>query len=477
MPVAYQTNVDLPSFAGIDQSNDGYNMSMRLARFAYNCDFSDGALAPFKLGKSIGVKTQQPIGTLAHLHRRYHVREDEHDILVAISDGVVYTKLLDHDDEWVKRYDGLKNSDCDYVTYEINPQGSDAPVDVLLFTNADDGMFMLRGDTLKVNKVRTPKKFGCIARYYDRIWGSGIKDEPDMLVYSAPYDPTDWQANPEIPEDGAGDILQPSWDGDEFVALKSFGSYLLAFKRNAIWKIYGTNPADFVMKQQYGSGSIVQNSICVSTTHVLMLGWDGIMRYDGTSVEPFQQAMVQEIMSKMNKSARDKCCAIMDGKKFMLAMPINGSIVNNSLLIYNITDRCWSFVNDIFIESFLAFDDRVFFTTSNDDGDVHEFGLGDVMPLGWVSGYQDLGIKTSVKSAFTLYFMIESEKAYVPITFRIRTEKKVKEKTLMVQTGKSKSININNSGRFFRLEIVSNSHHDWRLVGGVQMHCELDPDF
>ena len=30
-----------------------------------------------------------------------------------------------------------------------------------------------------------------------------------MLVYSAPYDPFHWEQNDAIPEDGAGDVLQP----------------------------------------------------------------------------------------------------------------------------------------------------------------------------------------------------------------------------------------------------------------------------
>jgi len=63
-----------------------------------------------------------------------------------------------------------------------------------------------------VEAVETPKKFGVITRHAERIWGSGIPSDPDMLVYSAPYDPLDWTANVEQPQDGAGDILQPSWD-------------------------------------------------------------------------------------------------------------------------------------------------------------------------------------------------------------------------------------------------------------------------
>jgi hypothetical protein len=124
-------------------------------------------------------------------------------------------------------------------------------------------MYCLYGDTLDVAPVETPKRFGVLARYNERIWGSGITGDPDMLVYSAPYDPFDWEAQIEIPEDGAGDIQVPTWDGDSFVALRQYGSDLIALKRNSIWRVYGTNPGEFTVQRQYGGGALVENTVAV----------------------------------------------------------------------------------------------------------------------------------------------------------------------------------------------------------------------
>ena len=476
MAVIYQDDIEVPGFAGINQSGDGYNMSMRYAVEAYNADVTGGALAPMRDGKSIGHEVTAPIETLALLHRRYHTAPDEQDLLVAVAGGLVYTKLLDHDDPWVMRYAGLTNSRCDWVTYEVNATDSDAPTDVLLLTNADDGMIMLFGDSLRCKPVPTPEKFGSIARYNERIWGSGIKDQPDKLMYSAPYDPTDWAQNDDIPEDGAGDILQPSWDGDNFIALKTFGSYLLAFKKNAVWKVYGTHPGEFVMKEQYGLGAVVGGSIAVTSAYALMLGWTGIVRYDGSSTEPFQQQAIRDVMARLNFSARAQCAGVVDGKRYLLAIPLDDSEINNAVIEYNITDRTWSVRTGVYVKAWLAFDDRLLYTDARTPSTVKEFDKGPALPLVWVSAFQDNQQKSAVKSNMTLYFTVTGEKAYVPLTFRIRTEKKVKEKFVLAESGKAKRINVNASGRYFRLEIASHADFGWRLNSGVQIHFELDPD-
>lgn len=475
MPTIYQTTSDITSFAGINQSTDGYNMSLRYARFATNADVTGGGLAPMKAGVPIEQTIDAPIGTLARLHRRYNVADDEQDVLVAIADGRVWTKLLDHDDAWQARYGGLTNDVCDWVTYEVNKDSSDAPTDVLLFTNADDGMFCLHGDTLEVEPVTTPYKFGALARYSERIWGSCIKDSPDSLVYSAPYDPFDWAQNSEYPEQGGGEIMQPTWDGDSFVALRPFGSQLLAFKKNAIWRIYGAGPGDFVLKEQYGGGALVENTITVSGSYAYMLGFGGIIRYDGADAVPFQQQAVQDIMDSVNAQYRNGACAVMDGKKYMLALPLDESTYNDSVLIYNITESTWSLMRDVDIKSFLAFDGRVFYTSANAPGTVSELGEGEQLFMNWTSGYQDLGAKTSIKSAFEIYFICEAEQKF-PLTIGIRTEKKLKQKTVTIKPGKSHKVNINVSGRYFRLELTSTTTIPWRLNGGIQIHMELDPD-
>ena len=354
----YSTSVQIPSFSGLNQIGDGHNRNMQYAWEMENVNVEGGSFQPMREGLLMAQELDYPIGTLARLHRRYG--QDTGTVLVAISNGAVYTKTLDGTDAWVKRYPGagqaaLTVNDCDWLTYEVNERDGQtlaAPVDVLLFTNAKDGMFCLYGDNLTVEAkpvVPDPDnptdviKFGVIARYNERIWGAGIEDDPDKLMYSAPYDPFDWTPNTDIPEDGAGDILQPSWDGDKFVALRQYGDNMLAVKRNSVWRIYGTDPSSFTMSQQYGGGTIVENTFVVFNDRAYMLGPNGMMIYDGTGIYAFNQEVVSRLFEDhVNQSAINHACAWMRDRTYCLALPINGSSYCNAILEYNTTERTFA---------------------------------------------------------------------------------------------------------------------------------------
>jgi len=352
------------------------------------------------------------------------------------------------------------------------------PVDVLLITNQKFGMYCMYGDDLSVIRVNTPAKFGVIARYNERIWGAGIEEDPDKLIYSAPYDPFDWEQNTTIPEDGAGDILLPTWDGDRFMALRQFGSSLLAVKRNSLWRVYGTEPSEFSIQQQYGGGTIEEDSLQVYGNYAYMLGEHGLMRYDGVSVTPFLQEAVHVLMNEqVNRDAIDQTCAAMRNGTYCLALPINGSSFCNAVLEYNTLEGTLALRTQISVESFMSFNERLFYTSATDPGRVYEMrdDVGRALFSRWISGYQDLGLKNSIKSAFIVYMTVETE---VPFELRvgIRTEKKLKQKTVAVKPGKILRLHLNLTGRIFRLEIQSYSAAPFQISGGVRVDLELDPD-
>ena len=489
----YSTSVQIPLFSGLNQTGDGYNMSMQYAWEMENVNVEGGSFQPMREGLLMEQELEYPIGTLARLHRRYG--QNTGTVLVAISNGCVYTKEYEDDDEWVKRYPGdnqtgLSENDCDWLTYEVNErngQALEAPVDVLLFTNAKDGMFCLYGDNLTVeakpvvpdpNDPTAIVKFGVIARYNERIWGAGIEGDPDKLMYSAPYDPFDWEPDPDIPEDGAGDILQPSWDGDRFVALRQYGDNLLAVKRNSVWRIFGTDPSSFTMSQQYGGGTIVENTFVVFNDRAYMLGANGMMIYDGTGVYAFNQENVSRIFREhVNYSAISKACAWMRDRTYCLALPVNGSSYCNAILEYNTAERTLAFRTGVSVDSFLQVDDKLFYTSATEPGRVYELQdrIGKTIPCKWVSGYQDLGLKNSIKSAFIVYMMVDSE-APVELRVGIQTEKKLKQKVVYTKPGKMTRLHLNLQGREFRLEIESISSVPFTISGGIRIDLELDPD-
>jgi hypothetical protein len=484
----YESSVRCNEWAGLYQGGDGYNIGLKYAVDGKNFDVRGGTLCPMTaLTVLPGEIPADGIGTLMALTRRYDTsgNADGSTFLVVAAGGALYTRSLE-ETEWTKRYEGFTNDNFDFVTYEVNERNGEptpTPVDVLLFTNADDGMYCLYSDDLSVGQVTIhPEgaeevRFGIICRHAERIWGSGIKGDPDKLMYSAPYNPFDWEQNNEIPEDGAGDILQPSWDGDRFVALRNYGSYLLAFKKERVWRLIGTNPGEYYMKEQYGGGAIIENSVAVYGDIVLMLGYEGLMAYDGSGVAQFKQEAVKAIMRRLSPGYANTATAAVMGDTYYLALPLDGSADNNAVLEYNFTDRTFALREGVGISSFLSWSGEMYALSRQAPAQVctigHGEGSGAALPMKWVSGFQDMGARNVTKSAFAVYLMSETG---VAITVRVETEKKLKTKNITLKPGIPKIVRLNTTGRYIRFIFETGQVEWWNLTGGYEVHFELDYD-
>ncbi len=494
---AYSATSLIPSFRGLMQYGDGINADPRFAVEAVNADTPGGVLQPLGLPtRLVGADLDEPIVTLAALHRRWYTSEADRQLLVAASQGKLYARRPS-DAGWTElampsgmaRY---QSDDWSWVTYEINPEGSHAPVDVLLMSNHRDGMVMLRGDDLSVAAINAPKKFGVIERHAERIWGGCIDDDPDMLVYSAPYDPTNWEANVEIPEDGAGDILQPSWDGDSFTALRTFGGQLIAFKKSRVWRILGTNPGEYAFLEQYGGGAPYAATISVDAERIFMLTDRGVAVYDGSTVNPFQQEYAQEVFARMNRAAMDCACACLYHERYYCAIPLDGADYCNAVLVYNTVDGTW-LLNDntVCVSSFLPTETALYFTSPTSPSSVFiwnedAWSNPSAMAAGlrWVSPWNDLNRKDIIKSAFEVYLLPEVQTAPVTLKLTVETEKRAQTKYYTIQplvrgddgSAKQKRIRFRTNGRRFRLIIEAPAGPVWRLASGVLMLSEIEPD-
>lgn len=506
----YSTTVRIDHFLGLYQDGDGIGMDLRYAVDAVNVETEGGVLASAARSRYLQAELAHPIGTLMRLHRRWHVTEQERDVLIAASAGQLYW-MLPTDGEWKmlsfpvidtggesdandldnsndtdekegvqqQLIDRYQSDDWSWVAYEINEEGSDAPIDVLLLSNAKDGMICIRGNDMTVTFVPTPKKFGVITRYAERIWGGAIQDDPDMLVYSAPFNPFDWTQNNDIPEDGAGDVMQPSWDGDSFMAITQFGAQLIALKKHRVWRILGTDPGIYAFREQYGGGALVADTLAVDGERILMLGADGLMRYDGLSVEPFAHSFAKKVFERVNRDKLMVACACMYKNRYVCALPLDGADHNNAVLIFNTKEQTWLLRQGITVQAFLATDNSLFYTSATEPGRIWQWGenpmaLGAITPSRWVSPWMDLGAKNAWKGGFCLYLSFEIDTP-TSIKFTVRTEKRARTKVLHVkQSGKQYKLVYGGSGKRFRLEIEGCGLSPWRMIGGVQMEVELD---
>lgn len=502
---AYDADVFLSSFLGLQQAGDNVGTDIRYAVEAKNVETPYGVLQPQAEPEVLPYGFSGRIETLAHLYRRWYTGSEDPEVLFAATGGKIYYKTSAMSDFAQLAFPtGVTAYGSDvwsWASYEINPEGSTAPVDVLLMSNAVDGMIIIKppytatvsNPDWAVEAVDTNgKKFGVIERYAERIWGGAIPEDPDMLMYSRPFDPTNWTAagEGEEPEDGAGDIQQPSWDGDSFTALRQFGSQLIAFKGKRVWRILGTDPGEYTFKEQYGGGAPFANTIAVDVERIFMVERDGLSVYDGLSVNPYAREAIEKLWKTINSAAMDQMCGVLYKEKYYLSIPTGNSTVNNDMIVFNLTDRTILYYTDTFIESFMQTNDALYATSSSQPGKIlklpydswdtdHATGKA----TKWVTPWIDFGRKTYNKGGFEILFSPEVRRYPVTFRFSIQTEKKTKTKCVTVQPtiakAKQKHVRFGGTGRKFRLIIETLGIHPgacWRLTGGIQMVVETDPD-
>jgi len=504
---AYDADVFLSSFMGLQQAGDNVGTDIRYAVEAQNVETPYGVLQPMSAPVVLETGFQSRIETMARLYRRWYDGSGSKDWLVISMGGKLYYKHDGTQDSWLALpypagVSAYQSDVWSWAAYEINPAGSTAPVDVLLMSNAQDGMIMVvppytatvSSNSWTVRTIDTQgKKFGVIERYAERIWGGAIQDDPDMLMYSRPFNPEDWTISgpDEEPEDGAGDIQQPSWDGDSFNALKAFGNQLIAYKKNRVWRILGTDPGEYTFKEQYGGGTPFPNTIAVDVERIFSADRDGMSVYDGLSVTPYSREAIERLWATVNRSAMDQMCGVLFKERYYLSVPTGNSTVNNDMIVFNLRDRTILYYTGMYIESFLATEDTLYATSSNLPGkiisipyDSWENGSASDKPVKWVTPWVDFGRKTINKGGFEVYFSPEiSGENPVTFTFSVQTEKKTKTKTVTIQPNmakpKQKRIRFGGTGRRYRLTIeVTNppANTVWRFIGGIQMVVETDPD-
>jgi len=547
---AYDATVRLDRFLGLQQTEDGMNTDIRYASEVLNVETPEGVLQPHAGYDLMDGDFQNRVETLARFTRRWYTGIGSKEWLVCAAGGKLYARQEHDTIGWLEIVlpETVTAYQCNvwsWVTYEINELVSDNPIDVLLMSNAEDGMIMIippdrlsiwqdalemtwnnpnnetweyeytpkwtirtidtRANRLDDNEV--PKKFGVIERYAERIWGGAIAGEPDMLVYSASYNPTDWRSYPYYdpdnpacdpddpttwvgePEDGAGSIQQPSWDGDSFTALKAFGNQLIAFKEHRVWRVTGTDPGQYVFIEQYGGGAPFPNTIAVDVERILMADNGGLSKYDGMSVTEYGRKQIKRIWDTVNKAALDQMCGCLFKNRYYLSVPVGNSTVNNALVVLNNEEGTALYYRDMNIESLLPTNEELYATSSTLPGRVLVLGY-DSWKLGkssgaatrWVTPWMDFGHKQIQKGGFDMYIMPEVQDDAVTLKISIQTEKKTKQKEYTIQPTEKehryKRIHFGGAGRRFRIiiETEAGSTAPWRLLGGLQLTVETDPD-
>lgn len=498
---AYDADVRIPQFLGLKQYGDLMNGNPVYAEHAVNMNTKGGVLMPMAKPTTLpgeivdDAGNAHPIETLMCVNRRQY----RDQILVAAANNHIYTYKEDRWEqaEMPEGWSIFASNTWSWVDYEYtetvdNEEGETH--DVILFSNAYDGMFMLDSVTDVITAVDAPAMFGVIERSNERIWGSGVTEDPDSIYYSKPYNPLDWDPVPDIPADGGGVIDQPSWDGDEFTTLKAFGDQIIAFKRKRVWRIVGTNPEEYVFKEQYGGGAIAAKTVAVDSSRIYMLGRDGVYVYDGNAVEPFGKEYAYSVFRRMNIEHIDEACACIFGDKYYLAVPLDDSTTNNAVITYDLHDGTWLLRRDLQVESWLPTETALYFTTVDDPYKVNQYhenawesGTAIDEDAVWTSPWNDLGYPHKNKGPFVFLFTPEVQDTPADFTVTIDTDKKSRSKDVRVyplkgyeqrMTREAKVVRIPfaGNGRRFRFSIAAKGGAVWRICGGVVIRVDQETE-
>ena len=442
-----------------------------------------------KLQSAAGFSAYTPdlgeaIITLARFHRRFYSPASERDVLVAATATKIYVLVEGaQSPEWKLVYSTATSGSWDYVAYEDYRDNAETPVDILLMTNAQDGMISIWGDNLTASIVETPAKFGALTRYKERIFGTAATGEPDRIWYSAPFNPRDWEQNATIPEDGGGFLDYPTWDGDSFIALRPFGSYLLAFKQRMICIVSGADPGEFTIREGYGTdGPLSENTVVINETAAFFLATSGIGLFDGNTIKMLSRDIISAIASRININAISTASAAIHDGVYCCAVPLDQSTVPNAIIEYD-TERGTFMLRTGFTVGSLCSSGNgaLLLTTVKSPDRVCLWGQGedyDGEPVHaiWESPWTDMDAKETTKSGFRIRCLAEGSG---PIDFSIQTERKTKTKTIPIptpETVKKKPVqkNISNRGRQFRFKIESSTR--FSIPTGLQIETELDSD-
>lgn len=488
----YEGSFSIPTPKGIYQAAGDTNISADYAYNAVNMRTERGLLAT-----SHGISRAFPslgaaIGTLERFYRRN--RPDDPEIFVAAADGAIYTYTMGTEG-WVKQAEGFASDSWSSVTYEAVEDGE--TVDILILSNAKDGMIVVYGSDLRVERKAltigddyAEVKFAVLGRHAERIWGTGDEKNPDSVFYSRPYDPFNWTNNIETPALGGGVIQQPTWDGEAFIALKPFGGYLLAIKPSTVFEIRGTDPSSFTVTEAYGTdGPISARTIETDRMSMFYLAQSGLGRYDGSSLALLSRDALYETMRMRATEIADKATACVCDHVYYLALGVHerdGDVLveNNAVIEFDTERGTFMLRKGVRVKDFYSLAGKVYFTQAEAPydvllyDDVKESGnLGEPMEHMWETPWLDLG-KAYVKRDFVLRFTAEADEDDVPIEISLITDRKEKMKVVLLkQERKDYRIKVQNAGLRVKLRLYSNARAaGWRIHGGVQVLYSFDEE-
>lgn len=177
----------------------------------------------------------------------------------------------------------------------------------------------------------------------------------------------------------AGQILIPNGDGDTGTGLYSLGNSLYIFQRRAIWRLYGSSPANFELRNVTNEVGMISQKTLVEWGDLLAFQSDlGLYLFDGSNLKNISEGAVNTLIdSWANKTSP---VATLWDNKYLINYTEDGGSFNSAALFYDFQDGTfWKFTG-IYASAWMRWaggtdDGRLYFASSN-QGSIYRWDFG-----------------------------------------------------------------------------------------------------
>ena len=230
----------------------------------------------------------------------------------------------------------------DTVTITATPAGARDDSE-----DADSGLIVTTVTQGSSGNARPPSSMDLLVWHTERLIGSGVSTAPDTIYFSQFLDGGTWdQVNKSI-RVGAS-------DGEPITGIASWTNYnLIVLKNHSIWVVGcdpNLEPAFFQINRIHDRiGSLSPRTVCQVGTDIFFLSDKNRVHSIKNIIASEQQKEIGEglsfpvddILNRVNNAAIGTATAFHWEKRYILAVPIDGAVTPNYVLVYNTETETW----------------------------------------------------------------------------------------------------------------------------------------
>lgn len=257
---------------------------------------------------------------------------------------------------------------------EVNYQGSTLAGQTYVISPWGEVQGDLNRSTAPASLVRPQPAF--IENHINRIWTLTNNElrfsSLDLSISGEHFN--DWDTS-----NNAGAIIIPSGDGDKGTGLYSLNNALYVFQRRAIWRLYGTSPANFELRNVTNEIGMINKRTLVEWNDLLIFLSDkGVYMFDGSNLQNVTDGVLNKLIdSWANKTTP---AATLWGNRYILSYTTTGASANNEAIFIDLTRQIWGKITGAYIGEWSNWDGgtdtgQIYFGSSN-QGTIYRWDIG-----------------------------------------------------------------------------------------------------